>query len=177
MLGLMLTLNGAAWGLGSPPPPPSLNPTMGIDRFYEIDPGLFRGARPSPDQIVELKQRYALRTLLSIEDDKRAIAIEAAMAQKLGIRFVSIPLNANKNPPDDSVDRIENIMRDKSTHPLYVHCRHGRDRTGMVFGIYRVKSDHWSPAEAYDEMIRIGFRPFFVKLAEEFRERTLQDRS
>lgn len=40
----------------------------------------------------------------------------------------------------------------------YVHCRHGRDRTGLVVGCYRMWIDGWSEATAAREMDAMGFR-------------------
>jgi protein tyrosine/serine phosphatase len=172
LFALTLAFSVPAFAMGSPTPPPVLDPTLGIERFYEIVPGLFRGGRLDDAQRSALKSRYKLRTILNIEDDKGAIKAEIAHARELGIEVISIPLNGNKNPPEASMDRVEAIMADRSKYPLYVHCKHGRDRTGMAFGIFRVNQQGWSQEAAYEEMIEKGFRPFFFKLEREFRERT-----
>jgi hypothetical protein len=41
----------------------------------------------------------------------------------------------------------------------YVHCEHGQDRTGLIIGAYRVKVEHWTKEQAYQEMLRFGFHP------------------
>lgn len=42
--------------------------------------------------------------------------------------------------------------------PVFVHCTHGRDRTGLVVALYRVFVDGVSPSVARTEMVRAGFR-------------------
>ena len=48
----------------------------------------------------------------------------------------------------------------RSSGPVYVHCSHGRDRTGLIVGLYRVFIEGASPALARQEMDAAGFRPF-----------------
>ena len=42
--------------------------------------------------------------------------------------------------------------------PVYVHCSHGRDRTGLIVGLYRVFIDGVTPEVAHAEMLADGFR-------------------
>ena len=51
-------------------------------------------------------------------------------------------------------------------HPIFVHCRHGADRTGMMSALYRIKHDGWSKQEAIDEMVHggLGFHSIWTNL-------------
>jgi hypothetical protein len=42
---------------------------------------------------------------------------------------------------------------------ILVHCSDGRNRTGLLVGMYRVRVDRWSKAAAFKEMIDRGFDP------------------
>ncbi len=55
-----------------------------------------------------------------------------------------------------------------STGAIYVHCRHGQDRTGLVVGLERVFVEGWDPADAYAEMLSHGFHTYFLGLKEYF---------
>jgi protein tyrosine/serine phosphatase len=55
-----------------------------------------------------------------------------------------------------------------STGAIYVHCRHGQDRTGLVVGLERVFIEGWDPADAYAEMLSYGFHTYFLGLKEYF---------
>ena len=56
-------------------------------------------------------------------------------------------------------------LADQKT-PVYVHCLHGQDRTGIVIAEYRVLHDHWTPAKACHEMLTHGFHPELLDLHE-----------
>jgi len=45
------------------------------------------------------------------------------------------------------------------TPGTYVHCKHGRDRTGLIVGCKRVWQDGWAKTNAWNEMIADGFHP------------------
>jgi protein tyrosine/serine phosphatase len=48
-------------------------------------------------------------------------------------------------------------MTDPEAQPVFVHCMHGEDRTGIVLAVYRMDVDGWSNAEAEAEMQAFGF--------------------
>ena len=55
---------------------------------------------------------------------------------------------------------------------VYVHCRHGQDRTGLVVGLERVFIEGWDPADAYAEMLKYGFHTYFLGLKDYFFDQT-----
>jgi protein tyrosine/serine phosphatase len=70
------------------------------------------------------------------------------------------------------VNQIEAIMADHARRPIFVHCQQGEDRTGLIVGLYRVETEHWSPAAAYREMIAKGFHKILFFLNHYYEERT-----
>ena len=42
--------------------------------------------------------------------------------------------------------------------PIYIHCRHGRERTGLIVAAYRIRVEGWPVQAAYDEMVNMGCR-------------------
>lgn len=52
----------------------------------------------------------------------------------------------------------------------YVHCERGQDRTGLIVGVYRVKVEHWTKADAYQEMLKHGFHPILRGLCWSWQE-------
>ncbi|WP_155510414.1 tyrosine-protein phosphatase [Pseudomonas fluorescens] len=51
--------------------------------------------------------------------------------------------------PNPAWDRI-------SARPLWVHCSHGKDRTGLVVALYRVAHNNYCKDNAYKEMNDYG---------------------
>ena len=62
-----------------------------------------------------------------------------------------------RNTDSENVARFLKIVTDGSRTPVFVHCRHGADRTGTMCAIYRIATERWSKSEAIDEMTRGGF--------------------
>jgi protein tyrosine/serine phosphatase len=48
------------------------------------------------------------------------------------------------------------LLNDESAGPVFIHCRRGNDRTGMIIACYRISHDHWENRKALDEAIANG---------------------
>jgi len=55
------------------------------------------------------------------------------------------------------VVRFLRFVTDEKRQPVFVHCQHGADRTGMMTAIYRVVVEGWSKEDAVAEMTEGGF--------------------
>ena len=136
-----------------------------------VDAGLWRGKRPDAAELAHLKG-LGVKTILDLEDDSAAVAAERAQAQALGLRFVSIPMSGFWAPSDASVNAAEGWLAAPQYYPMFVHCQHGQDRTGLIVGLHRVWHDGWTPAAAYKEMLANGFHKVLVFLNHYYEERT-----
>jgi protein tyrosine/serine phosphatase len=56
------------------------------------------------------------------------------------------------------------LMADPANQPVFVHCRQGRDRTGVVVAVYRMEIDGWSREEAEEEMQAYGFHDVWFRM-------------
>lgn len=149
-----------------------------INNFMQVEAGVYRGSRPTPEQIQELA-RIGVRTVIDLQggDAEMPVAgwimgeiepgeftkdIEAEGREVLaaGIsNFYNEALNSFESVNQPEAVKIQaalQIMSDPSKLPVYVHCEHGKDRTGLVVALYRVIYDHWSPEQAHQEMIQMG---------------------
>ncbi|HSE38145.1 MAG TPA: protein-tyrosine phosphatase family protein [Blastocatellia bacterium] len=57
-------------------------------------------------------------------------------------------------------ERAELITR-LSNQSVFVHCRGGRHRTGVMTAVYRMSRESWTARQAYDEMKRYEFEKGF----------------
>ncbi len=140
------------------------NNTQSLGDVQRVAPNFYRGDFPDAQKLKAVKAA-GVTTIVSLCNEKRLIAREQKDTAELGLKLVSIPLSALRRPADDDVKRFLEIAKQKDREPIYLHCLHGRDRTGAMVGVYRVVEDGWSGDAAYREMLIRGFRPFFVKLA------------
>ena len=87
---------------------------------------------------------------------------ELIAAKANEIHFEHHPLNSIQ--PVTALEEIEiknilKIMSNKANQPIYVHCEHGHDRTGMIIALYQVCFNNQNPDEAYNDMMTAGHNP------------------
>ena len=119
---------------------------------------VFRGGRPGNKGLQYLQTR--VKTVIDLEDDA-AFKDESSDATRLGAdyRVVSNSFGDGFGPPKtpngkddpDAIIAVIAEMRRPENSPLYVHCKHGRDRTGMALAFHRVFNECWSAKDAEKE--------------------------
>ena len=153
-----------------------------LPNFKEVSPGLFRGGHPNTAGIAELKRRGVkvivdLEVADLIEATPGVIAQELRDAKAAGIPVVRFPMSAFEPAMSSRFDTqmtaaIAELRKASPTNPVYVHCKHGQDRTGLVVGLHRVENERVNATVAYAEMKKLGFHTFFLGLREYYERRT-----
>lgn len=129
-----------------------------IDRFAEVEPGIYRGAQPEVASDYEILRKLGVKTILNLRSDS-TVDKERTIAESMGFTFINIPIDGFFGAPKESFNKAVEILSDNQ--PVFVHCQLGHDRTGVVVGLYRVHKDHWTPSQAYGEMLNFGY-DFFL---------------
>jgi protein tyrosine/serine phosphatase len=150
-----------------------------ITNFHVVRSGrLYRGARPGDAGLAYLK-KIGVKTIVDLETtglfeptSDSDIANEKAEAAKLGLVFRAEPMSSYLPVSNSRVNEVMSILADPKAAPVYVHCAHGQDRTGLIIGLERVEDQSWPPQRAYDEMKADGFHPILENLNHYFEERT-----
>jgi hypothetical protein len=60
-------------------------------------------------------------------------------------------------PADKGVRKFLEVMDDPESFPVLIHCFAGIHRTGAFCAVYRMEYQHWSNAEAIEEMKACGY--------------------
>jgi tyrosine-protein phosphatase SIW14 len=128
-------------------------PLKGLPNFGEVTPILFRGAQPSPDGLKTLA-RMGVNIVVDARGDRADS--EGKQVTQLGMRYVPIPWRC-PFPNDDIFVKFLKLVRDNPDKKIFVHCRLGDDRTGMMVAAYRMAAEGWSADEAMHEMQQFGF--------------------
>ncbi len=129
----------------------------GLANVGQVAPGVYRGAQPGKEGYATLK-RLGIRTVI----DLRTTEDERARVEGAGMRAISVPLRMSRDGLREKVDRAVALMADPANQPVFVHCRHGQDRTGIVAAAYRMRVEGWSLAAAEAEMESFGFNDIWV---------------
>ena len=145
--------------------------THGLPNFHKVSDSVYRGGRAQEGGLEYLKQS-GFKTIINLENVDAVIRAEAAEARRLGLKQISIPMGYTVEPDNAMIDRLLSLLQDPANFPIYLHCHHGRDRTGLVMALYRVEVQGWDAKKAYKEMYTLGFAIFWYKLDKYFRTRT-----
>jgi protein tyrosine/serine phosphatase len=70
------------------------------------------------------------------------------------MRYVNVPMNGNVVPRETDIIKILTILG--SGDRVFVHCKQGKDRTGMVVACYRIAADGWENRKALSEAKSLG---------------------
>jgi len=68
---------------------------------------------------------------------------------------VHIPMKA-WHAEDEDIVRFLRVVTDPANAPVFVHCQHGSDRTGVAVAAYRIVVQGWTKEEAIAEMTKGG---------------------
>ncbi|MDB5101893.1 MAG: protein tyrosine/serine phosphatase [Cyanobacteria bacterium RYN_339] len=136
---------------------------IGTENYKQVNANLYRGGVPNDDQLAALK-KLGIKTditLMSMSSPKEreVIAHEKEAGAALGLKVINISLPFNAVPPKAMLEQFLSTTQEKLAQPVYVHCIHGRDRTGTMVACYRMTFDHLSNQQALDEMETFGFNP------------------
>jgi hypothetical protein len=117
------------------------------------------------DDFERLVRLFKIRTILKLNYEDEGSDAAAA------VPVIQIPM-----PPRDlaqsfivaadaCVARALVALCDPNHWPIFVHCTHGQDRTGLLVGEFRVRMQGWSITQAWDEMIRQGYHWELIDLS------------
>lgn len=136
--------------------------TGNIQHFAKLTDNYYRGSQPDIAGLTFLAHK-GVHTIVDLRgEDKDRSDRERETAQSLGMRYINLPLSTLHAPSDQQVADFLRIVHDPANAPIYVHCRRGSDRTGMMTAIVRIEDFGWTADKAYDEMKEYGFRPLLL---------------
>lgn len=137
-----------------------------ICNFHQVDAQVYRGGRPRPTAFPKLLE-IGIRTIIDLEEEEAAARekeevekINLGLSANRQIQFISLPIGPEEIEVDGvSHEKLKTLfaqMRD-TQRPIFIHCFHGKDRTGAVVAIYRLLMQQKSFTETYEEAYHYGF--------------------
>ena len=132
----------------------SQSESVKIKNFGQMDERFFRGGRPKPADLQNLKA-MGVTTIIDLTDNSREY--EQPAAEAAGLRYVNIPMVDKSYPSMDQINEFMKLVNDPATGKFFVHCAGGRHRTGVVGAVYRFNVDKWNLDQAMTEMEKYEF--------------------
>jgi len=138
-----------------------------IIKLKQVSDSLWRGGQPDRQGMLELAE-LGISTIVSLRWHTETIQFEKDLARDLGLKYIGIPLSYVVLPTRAEIADFLSAVNDPAHSSVFVHCKHGVDRTGMMVAIWRMSQQGWSADRAYAEMEHMGFhkiRMYHFKLA------------
>ena len=125
-----------------------------IGNFGKMDDRLYRGAQPLKEDYASLAG-LGVKTVVDLRNDPTDY--EMSSVEALGMKYVNIPMSGWKYANDKDVEKFMSVMNDPETGIVYVHCKAGKHRTGLVGAVYRFEKYGWNYDQAYKEMKKFDY--------------------
>lgn len=125
--------------------------TAGLPNLHKVTATYYRGAQPTAEGMRRLKE-MGIVTVVNL----RAMHSDRDELGDLPLVYKHIRMQAWDAEEDEVIEFLK-IVTDEKNLPVFVHCQHGADRTGMMTAIYRIVVCGWQKEEAIREMCEGGF--------------------
>src|SRR6266436_3147677 len=140
-----------------------------LPNFHQVNQQLYRGAQPKSGGLKHLAQ-LGIRTILSLRQGTAQAHIEETEAHAAGLRYLNIPLSEWVRPADEQVEQVLTVLNNTEMQQVFVHCRLGAERTGLVVAIYRMTHDGWTTERARAEAKQYGMHPWELAMKHYLRD-------
>jgi len=123
-------------------------------RFSEVEPNiLYRGGALEPWEIKILKDVYDIEQIISLDKESGQKIHDECKDNNINHIIISIEDGVNDNSHIIKELGINKILKNFCS---YVHCYHGKDRTGLFVAKFRIENG-WSFDDAMKEALSFGF--------------------
>lgn len=127
----------------------------------QVTKGIYRGPAPrSYDWMMDNLVPYGIKAVLNLQVGVKEIFDRSAndelkWCETLGIHLYDMTLDGFRAPRDEDVRLAMGIIINRAD-PIYIHCRHGKDRTGFIVAVFRMLAQGMDFELAWDEAKHIG---------------------
>lgn len=121
--------------------------------------GIYRGPQLIGREYGELV-KLGVKTVVNLDNRGTEAFADMEECRNRLIQFNWQPMSELWPCSVASLKRIARVVQDCS-HPVYVHCRRGIDRTGQVIAAWKILYLGWEVDAAYEEQVRLGHPTFY----------------
>lgn len=125
-----------------------------IHRLVKVTSGLYRGSAPTIEDVIWLKKHLGIKKIVSL--DYASGENINNICKLLKINHVKIYLNGDRASLLKLLSiNLKNLLIDNG--PTFIHCLHGKDRTGLVVALFQCKYMNVNPNKAIHDAKSLGF--------------------
>lgn len=152
----------------TPPPSPQQQQPAApapaeVPRFGRVGEHLYRGGQPTAEGFRRLAA-LGVRTVVNLRGSDDLSRAEEREARAAGLQYFNVPLPGYARPRDEQVERALSLIDAPENRPVFVHCKRGSDRTGLVVAAYRISREKWTADAALREAAGHGMSRLQVEM-------------
>lgn len=132
---------------------------ISIGNFGQINANYYRGEQPEGRDYADLAA-IGIKTVIDLQAD--GDSNEQRIVEANGMKFYRFPMTTHVPPTSQQITKFLEIVNDPAQQPVYVHCKGGKHRTGVMTAVYRMEQDSWNAERAFSEMKRYKFGADFL---------------
>jgi protein tyrosine/serine phosphatase len=147
-----------------------------VFNFHVVDhSGIYRSGQPIGSSDWDYLKTIGITKVIRLNEfasDPKA-SEEFQLAKDRGIEIVPIymqpedaPHNLNPwaQPELSKVNKALDALENRGNGKVLLHCSHGKDRTGLIAALYKVRNKNLCKSAAFEEMKFYGTSPFLFGL-------------
>jgi protein tyrosine/serine phosphatase len=120
-----------------------------LKHFDVVDEGVYKGSAPRSDADYRFLQSIHVKYIVDLQVSPLMTIFERRKAKRYGIKVIPGIMNASPiSPSEKHIAKILATLRDERFHPIYFHCKFGRDRTNVIAALYKMYFQGMPPEEA-----------------------------
>jgi protein tyrosine/serine phosphatase len=132
---------------------------ISIGNFGQINANYYRGEQPEGRDYADLAA-IGIKTVIDLQAD--GDSNEQRIVEANGMKFYRFPMTTHVPPTSQQITKFLEIVNDPAQQPVYVHCKGGKHRTGVMTAVYRMEQNGWNAERAFGEMKRFKFGADFL---------------
>jgi protein tyrosine/serine phosphatase len=126
-----------------------------LPNFHKVTGRLYRGAQPQKDGLKKLAS-LGIKTIVNLRGEDDNTLAEQQEAKALGLNYYALPMGGLSRPTNEQVKQALAIINNPENGMVFVHCKHGADRTGVVIACYRMAQENHTAEQARAEAEKYG---------------------
>lgn len=132
------------------------DPTVkGVPNFHAVNEQILRGGQPTGAGFRNLAD-MGVTTVIDLQEEGSRSRDEKKLVKALGMRYINIPMKGMTTPTEKQISHALKALNNDSAGPVFIHCKRGADRTGVVIACYRIQHDRWDNQKALSEARNYG---------------------
>lgn len=124
-----------------------------MKNFVKVTDNLYRSSAPTPMEVFILNKEIGITRIISL-DEKSGNKIDKA-CKLLKINHIKLFIDFSRKSLFKFLSSIFDLL--KSNEKTLIHCKLGRDRTGLAIALFKCKYMGMDPEKAIKEAKELGF--------------------